>query len=369
MKKILFILGTRPEVIKLAPIISLMKKESDFSVKVCSTGQHREMLDQMLSFFKIRPDFDLNVMSENQSLFDLTSRLLELLRNVLLAESPDLVVVQGDTTSAFVGALASFYLKIPVAHVEAGLRSFDKYSPFPEEINRVFVDRLSDLLFAPTEDAKENLLREGITKGIHVVGNTVIDALFLTLSLIDNNSMERKFGFLDSKKKWILVTAHRRENFGESLRNICLALKEIAKLHPEVEIIYPVHLNPNVRETVLSILGDEKNIHLLEPLSYPELVWVMNRSYFVLTDSGGIQEEAPSLGKPVLVMRDTTERPEGVKAGVAKLVGTNRESIVRNSCLLLENEDFYRKMAKSVSPYGDGKASERIVKIIREYLG
>ena len=370
MKKILFIFGTRPEAIKLAPLIKEFQKyKQKFEVKVCVTAQHREMLDQVLKFFQIIPDFDLNLMKPNQSLFKLTASIIESLETILNEYDPELIFVQGDTTTAFAGALAGFYKKVKIAHVEAGLRSHHKYSPFPEEINRVLVGHLADYHFAPTEKARENLIREGITNNIWVVGNTVIDALFLGLLIIKEQGEElyyKHFKFLDFSKKIILVTGHRRESFGEPFKNICFALKEIADSFEDVEIVYPVHLNPNVRKPVNEILKGHPRIHLIEPLEYPYLIWLMNKSYLVLTDSGGIQEEAPSLGKPVLVMRNVTERTEGITAGTAKLVGTNREKIISQTAKLLEKSDEYDKMAKAVNPYGDGKASERIVKILTE---
>ncbi len=368
--KILLIFGTRPEAIKLAPLIKEFEKYAEiFETKVCITAQHREMLDQVLKFFKIKPDFDLNIMKPNQSLSELTANMIKEIEPVLQNFRPDLVFVQGDTTTAFVGALSAFYQKVSIAHIEAGLRSFNKYSPFPEEINRVLVGHLADYHFAPTEKAKENLFNENIKKNVYVVGNTVIDALFLGLDIIKKQGEEKFykfFNFLDFSKKIILVTGHRRESFGKPFENICNALKEIAQKHKDVEIVYPVHLNPNVRKPVFEILKGTENIHLIEPLEYPYLIWLMNKSYLVLTDSGGIQEEAPSLGKPVLVMREVTERTEGIEAGTAKLVGTNREKIAEEVSLLLEDKNEYRKMSKAVNPYGDGKASERIREIIEK---
>jgi len=356
-KKILFIFGTRPEAIKMAPVIKEFKKEKSIDVKVCITAQHREMLDQVLNFFGIKPDYDLNLMKPNQSLFDITANSLKSLEKVLDKEKPDLIFVQGDTTTAFVGALAGFYKKMKVAHIEAGLRSHNKYSPFPEEINRVLVGHVADYHFAPTERAKENLYRENIKKNVYVVGNTVIDALFLGLNIIKKEGEEKfykYFDFIDFSKKIILVTGHRRENFGKPFENICYALKEIAK-REDVEIVYPVHLNPNVKKPVNEILNGVRNIHLIEPLEYPYLIWLMSKSYLVLTDSGGIQEEAPSLGKPVLVMRDVTERTEGIEAGTAKLVGTSKETVINEISILLDNKKYYDKMAKAINPYGKGE--------------
>ena len=366
--KILFIFGTRPEAIKMAPLIKEFQKENDFDTKVCITAQHREMLDQVLEFFYIFPDYDLNIMKPNQSLFDITADTLKGLERILDEFLPDLIFVQGDTTTAFIGALAGFYKKTKIAHIEAGLRSHNKYSPFPEEMNRVLAGDLADYHFVPTQRAKENLFNENIKENVYVVGNTVIDALFLGLDIIKKQGEEqyyKYFNFIDFSKKIILVTGHRRESFGKPFENICYALKEIAE-REDVEIVYPVHLNPNVREPVNRILKGIKNIHLMEPLSYPYLIWLMNKSYLILTDSGGIQEEAPSLGKPVLVMREVTERIEGIEAGTAKLVGTNKEKIVKEAIKLLNNKEEYEKMAKSVNPYGDGKASRRIKEILKQ---
>ncbi|TCK04448.1 non-hydrolyzing UDP-N-acetylglucosamine 2-epimerase [Phorcysia thermohydrogeniphila] len=370
MNKVLLIFGTRPEAIKMAPLIKEFERYPDrFNVKVCVTAQHREMLDQVLKFFGIEPDYDLNLMKPNQSLFELTANLIKELESVLKDFNPDLIFVQGDTTTAFVGALAGFYNKVKVAHIEAGLRSNNKYSPFPEEVNRVLIGKLADFHFAPTEKAKRNLLKEGIKNNVWVVGNTVIDALLLGLQIIKEQGEEkyyRYFDFMDFSKKIILVTGHRRESFGEPFRNICFALKELADSFEDVEIVYPVHLNPNVRKPVNEILRGHSRIHLIEPLEYPYLIWLMSKSYLVLTDSGGIQEEAPSLGKPVLVMREVTERIEGIEAGTAKLVGTNKEKIILEAVKLLENQEEYNKMAKAVNPYGDGTASRKILKILME---
>lgn len=365
MVRVLFIFGTRPEAIKLAPLISVMK--DGFDVRVCITAQHREMLDSALSFFRIETDYDLNIMKPNQNLYDLTGDLVKSLKFVIEKDRPDIIFVQGDTTTTFMGALAGFYSKIKVAHVEAGLRSFNKFAPFPEEINRVLVSHIADFHFAPTQKAKMNLEREGIKQNVWVVGNTVIDALFLGLKIIHEEGDEKYkdfFSFLDFSKKIILITGHRRESFGEPFRNICFAIREIADKYEDVEIVYPVHLNPNVRKPVFEILGGHPRIHLIEPIDYPYLIWIMSKCYFVLTDSGGIQEEAPSLGKPVLVMRDTTERWEGIEAGTAKLVGTQKDKIVKEAQKLLEDKTEYEKMAKAVNPYGDGKSSERIKNII-----
>lgn len=365
--RFLFIFGTRPEAIKLAPLIVKLKDIGD--VQVCVTGQHREMLDQVLRFFSIVPNYNLNIMVKNQNLFTVTVKSLKLLEKVIEESRPDLIIVQGDTTTAFAGALAGFYNKIKVAHIEAGLRSFHKFSPFPEETNRVLVSHIADYHFAPTDKAKENLLRESISEeNIFVVGNTVIDALFMGLDTVNRN--ERRFydyfAFLDFSKRIILVTGHRRESFGKPFENICYALKEIAR--DNVEIVYPVHLNPNVRGHVYPILSGIKNIHLVEPLEYPYLIWLMSKSYLILTDSGGIQEEAPSLGKPVLVMRDVTERTEGIDAGTALIVGTDMKKIFDATRMLLTDKREYRKMARRKNPYGDGKSSKRISTVIKRLL-
>lgn len=365
--RFLFIFGTRPEAIKLAPLIGRLMEAG--RVEVCVTGQHREMLDQVLTFFSISPDYDLNIMARNQGLFALTARALRRLEAVLIESRPDLIIVQGDTTTAFTGALAGFYRRIRVAHVEAGLRSIDKFSPFPEEINRILAGQIADYHFAPTRNARLNLLRENIPgKSIFVVGNTVVDALLLGLSIVNKNERPfyEYFRFLDLSKRILLVTGHRRESFGKPFENICLALREIAR--NDVEIVYPVHLNPNVRGYVYPLLKGIKNIHLIDPLEYPFLIWLMKQSYLVLTDSGGIQEEAPSLGKPVLVLRDVTERTEGIEKGTAVMVGTDRRRIVDATHMLLSDDTKYRKMAKKKNPYGDGKSSARIRDIIMKLM-
>lgn len=363
--KVISIFGTRPEVIKSAPVVKeLRKHKKEIESKVIISAQHRKMVDQFLELFDIRPDFDLNIMRPNQTIFDVTGRCLKKLEDILRREKPHLVLVQGDTTTAFAASLAAYYLKTPVGHIEAGLRTKDKYRPFPEEMNRRLIDAIGDLHFAPTDIPKKNLLKEGVnSKSIFVTGNTVIDSLL--------DIAKRKYQFKDAflkrfvskKKRIILVTAHRRESFGKPLKSICEALREIARSF-DVEIIYPVHLNPNVQKTVRRILIGVKNIHLIEPLEYEPFVHLMEKSYIILTDSGGIQEEAPSLGKPVLVMREVTERPEGIKAGTAKLVGMNKRKIVSETSKLLISKAAYNKMAKAVNPYGDGKAAKRIVRII-----
>jgi UDP-N-acetylglucosamine 2-epimerase (non-hydrolysing) len=363
--KVISVFGTRPEVIKTAPVIKELKRYPGvIESKVIISAQHRIMVDQFLGLFNIKADFDLNIMRPNQTLFDITGRCLKKLEDILKKEKPDLVLVQGDTTTAFTASLAAYYLKIKVGHIEAGLRTDDKYRPFPEEMNRRIVSVIADLHFAPTLNAKNNLVREGISQSrIHITGNTVIDSLL--------EIAKRKHVFRDNLlskissggKKIILVTAHRRESFGKPLECICKALKEIAQLC-DVEIVYPVHLNPNVQAPVNRILGGVRNIHLIEPMEYEPFVHLMKMSYIVLTDSGGVQEEAPSLGKPVLVMREVTERPEGVKAGNAKLVGMDKRKIVSSVRKLLDSRSAYYKMSKAANPYGDGKAAKRIVNVI-----
>ncbi|MCM1321060.1 MAG: UDP-N-acetylglucosamine 2-epimerase (non-hydrolyzing) [Bacteroides sp.] len=372
MKKILFIYGTRPEAIKMAPLIKEFQKHPlRFKVAVCLTGQHRQMLDQINSFFGIKGDYDLNLMKPNQTLFDIVSGCLLGLKPILESEKPDLIFVQGDTSTVLAGALASYFCKLPIAHLEAGLRSGDKYSPFPEEGNRILAGHIADFHFCPTERAAENLRREGIPANIYMVGNTVIDALHLGLALIKKKGDKEYsdfFSYMDFSKKIVLITGHRRENFGSGFENICKAISVLADKHNDTEFIYPMHLNPNVREPVMRHLHGKVNIHLIEPLDYPYLIWLMEKCFFVLTDSGGIQEEAPALGKPVLVMRDVTERQEGVEAGTAKLVGTDCEKIVSAAEELLCGGELYKSMSNAVNPYGDGKTSERIVKILENGL-
>ena len=362
MKRILFVFGTRPEAIKLAPVIRVLRESPDFETRVAVTAQHRAMLDQVLEAFSIRPDHDLNVMQPGQSLFESTSRMIAALESVLAGERPDWVIVQGDTTTTLCGALAAFYRRIPSAHVEAGLRTGDVSQPFPEEMNRVLVSRLASLHFAPTESAAGNLRREGIDSGnIFVTGNTAIDAVL---------DVAARFppGGPPASKKAILVTAHRRESFGAGFDSICEALRQLAS-RPDVEIFYPVHPNPNVRETVRKHLDGAANVHLIEPLGYIDFVAMMARSHVILTDSGGIQEEAPSLGKPVLVMREKTERPEAVEAGTSRLVGTSAARIVRETELLLDDPEEYERRARVHNPYGDGHASERIRDVLKRAGG
>ncbi len=363
-KKILFVCGTRPEAIKLAPLILRFKDEPIFETSVVNTGQHLTMIGQVLDFFRIRADFDLAVMKENQTLFDVSVAVLAGMKKVIDSARPDLIIVQGDTTSALMGALAGYYGKIPVAHVEAGLRTGDKYSPFPEEMNRTLITSLAEYHFAPTVEAAALLTGES-RKNVFMVGNTVIDALFKALRIIEKDTaleerLRGTFRQVDLDRKVVLVTGHRRESFGEPFEQICRALSIIAE-RSDVEIVYPVHLNPNVREPVFRVLGGRKNIHLLEPVDYPSFVWLMEKCYLVLTDSGGVQEEAPSLGKPVLVMRNVTERMEGVTAGVALLVGTDCTRIVDATSTLLDDRPSYDRMVKRANPYGDGTACDKIV--------
>ncbi|MCL4510291.1 MAG: UDP-N-acetylglucosamine 2-epimerase (non-hydrolyzing) [Bacteroidetes bacterium] len=370
-KKILFVFGTRPEAIKMAPLIKEVQKFREFEARICVTAQHREMLDQVMRIFELKPDHDLNIMTKNQSLFDITSRIISKLQEILAGEKPDMVVVQGDTTTTFAGALASYYTRTKVAHLEAGLRTGNKFAPFPEEINRRLTSLVADIHLAPTPWSRDNLLKENISaEDIFVTGNTVIDALFHVVSLLKKSKpkFDSLFDGIDFSKKMVLITGHRRENFGEGFKNICESISELAKRFTDVEFVYPVHFNPNVREPVNRILRGIKNVHLIEPLDYEPFVYAMDKSYLILTDSGGVQEEAPSLGKPVLVMRDTTERPEAVEAGTVKLVGTDKRKIVDGVETLLSDQKEYLAMSRAHNPYGDGKASQRIVKIFEEYF-
>ena len=371
MKKILFLIGTRPEAIKMAPLIKTFSNKSDFIAKVGITAQHREMLDQVVNFFEIKIDYDLNIMKPNQTLHQLTSDLVTRITNeILLQEKFDYIFIQGDTTTVLAGAIASFYQKIKIVHIEAGLRSNNMHSPFPEEMNRVLTSRLSDFHFCPTQNAEENLKIENINKNIFVVGNTVIDALLLGVEKINrlgDTLFFQKYNAIDFSKKIILVTCHRRENFGKPFENICDSLMEIANQYPDIQIIYPVHLNPNIKEIAHQRLVSN-NIKLIEPLDYPELIWMMTKSYIILTDSGGIQEEAPSLGKPVLVLREVTERTEGVDAGTAILVGSNKEKILAETSLLLNDVTHYLKISQANNPYGDGRTSEKIKAILSSLI-
>ncbi|QTE22510.1 non-hydrolyzing UDP-N-acetylglucosamine 2-epimerase [Polaribacter cellanae] len=367
-KKNLIIFGTRPEAIKMAPLVNQFLKDKRFETKVCVTGQHREMLDQVLNFFDIIPDYDLSLMKPNQNLYNLTGEVIAGLKPILESFQPDFVYVHGDTTTTMAASIAGFYAGSKVCHVEAGLRTHNMLSPFPEEMNRQVAGRVATYHFAPTIKSQENLLKENILKDdILVTGNTVIDALLESSSRVENLknedvvSLKEKVNF---NNRIILVTGHRRENHGQGFINICAALKEVAIKNLDVEIIYPVHLNPNVLKPVNELLGDIKNIHLVKPLSYPSFVWLMNQSYLIVTDSGGVQEEAPSLGKPVLVMRDTTERPEAVEAGTVILVGTNTDKIIKETQELLDNSDTYNSMSSLHNPYGDGKACKRIIEFI-----
>ena len=370
MLKIAVVFGTRPEAIKLCPVVLALKANPAFECRVCVTGQHREMLQQVLDVFGVVPDKDLALMRPNQTLGGLTSRAIAAIDDYLAEEKPDIVMVQGDTTTVLAGALAAFYHHIPIAHVEAGLRTWNMESPWPEEANRVLTTRLTKWHFCPTENNKANLLKEGVSeRGIFVTGNTVIDALLMAKEMV-KKSLPIIEGLptdlMASNERMVLITGHRRENFGEGFEHICTAIRNLAVRFPETHFVYPVHLNPNVREPVGRILGHHcgKNVHLVEPQSYLPFVALMNRAYLILTDSGGVQEEAPSLGKPVLVMRDTTERPEAVTAGTVKIVGTARESIEAETIRLLTDENEYAKMKMAVNPYGDGEAVERIVKVL-----
>ena len=375
MKKVLLVFGTRPEAIKMAPLVKAFEQEASIESKVCVTAQHREMLDQVLNVFEIVPEYDLNLMKPGQDLYDITANVLLGMKGILGDFKPDIVLVHGDTTTTSATSLAAFYQKIKVGHVEAGLRTKDIYSPWPEEANRQITGILASYHFAPTTTSRGNLLKEDKDEAaILVTGNTVIDALFLALDKIENNK-ELKSDIiknintqykLDDSKKLILVTGHRRENFGQGFINICEALKTLALNNSDIDIVYPVHLNPNVQKPVNKLLSSVSNVHLIAPLQYETFLYLMSKSYFIITDSGGVQEEAPSLGKPVLVMRDTTERPEALDAGTVKLVGTNSGMIIKEAQMLLDDKLEYEKMSKAHNPYGDGKACEKIVKFIKE---
>lgn len=379
--KILIVFGTRPEAIKMAPLVHAFKAHPEFETVVCVTAQHRQMLDQVLNIFEIQPDIDLDLMRSGQDLFDVTSSVLLGMREVLKQQKPDAVLVHGDTTTAYASATAAFYAGIPVGHVEAGLRTHDIHSPFPEEFNRQVVTKIAKWHFAPTQSSQNNLIDEKIKAAdITVTGNTVIDALFWVLERIESQParlaniekfLNSKLSFVwysenpDAAKKFVLITGHRRENFGTGFLSICEAIKQLATAHPEVHFVYPVHLNPNVQKPVFELINGFDNIHLIDPLEYEPFVYLLKHAYLVLTDSGGIQEEAPSLGKPVLVMRDVTERPEAVEAGTVRLVGADTTKIVSNVSELLGNQLSYEKMSKAHNPYGDGKASERIVEVFQ----
>lgn len=381
MKKILFVFGTRPEAIKMAPVIKELGKHPEkFKNVVCVTAQHREMLDQVLELFEIKPDYDLNIMKPGQDLFDVTSNVLLGLREIITKEQPDIVLVHGDTTTSMAASLASFYCQTPVGHIEAGLRSHNKHAPFPEEINRKVTGAIADIHFAPTPKAKQNLLNEGVpAKNIFITGNTVIDSLLLAKEKLESGNLKKeitaqlskKFPSLNSvfsasNKRIILVTGHRRENFGDGFKGICQALNKITQDFLDVEIIYPVHLNPNVVKPVAKYLGDNPRIHLIEPLEYLPFLLLMDLAYIIITDSGGVQEEAPSLGKPVLVMRETSERPEAIEAGTVQLVGTDPNKIYNETANLLSDYATYQKMSFAHNPYGDGKAAENIAKILAD---
>jgi UDP-N-acetylglucosamine 2-epimerase (non-hydrolysing) len=364
MKSVLCVIGTRPEAIKMAPVILKLKSQQWANVRVLATAQHRHMLDQVLNFFNIQPDIDLDIMRPNQALTTLTSRLLLNIDNVLLAEKPDVVVVQGDTTTVMAVALACFYHRIPIGHVEAGLRTWNIQMPFPEEANRVIVSKLAHWHFAPTERSKQNLLRDGVSeKNIFITGNTVIDALLIATSKESNINIE-----LDERKRLILVTSHRRENFGEPFQNICAALRALAENNSDIQILFPVHPNPNIKDIAYKMLGNIKSIIMCDPLEYAQFVWAMKKAYLIISDSGGVQEEGPALGKPVLVLREKTERPEAIEMGVVKLIGTDQYRIIEESQRLLDDCTVYKSMARGGSPYGDGHSAERIEKVLRNHF-
>ena len=366
MIKVMSIFGTRPEAIKMAPLVKELEKREEIESIVCVTAQHREMLDQVLNTFDIKPDYDLNIMKQGQTLADVTTRSLIGLEEVIKDVKPDIVLVHGDTTTTFAGALAAFYNQVAIGHVEAGLRTYDKYSPFPEEMNRQCVDRMTDMYFAPTEISKDNLLKENIDESkIYVTGNTAIDAMSTT---VDEKYTHPELDWIKPGERMILLTAHRRENLGEPMRHIFRAIKRIVDEFNDVKVIYPIHMNPRVREVANEVFGNADRVKLIEPLEVFDFHNFQNKSYIILTDSGGIQEEAPSLGKPVLVLRDTTERPEGINAGTLKLVGTDEDTIYEETKKLLINKDEYEKMSKASNPYGDGHASERIVDAVIEYF-
>ena len=369
-KKVLLVFGTRPEAIKMAPLVKVLQQDTaHFETRVCVTAQHRQMLDQVLEVFDIQPEYDLNIMAPGQDLYDITAKVLLGLRDVLKEFAPDVVLVHGDTTTSMAAALAAFYQQINVGHVEAGLRTYDLSSPWPEEMNRQVTDRICTYYFAPTIQSQENLLRENVADSkIYITGNTVIDALLMAVDMIATDPVKQQAlhtdlqtkGYTITDRRYILVTGHRRENFGDGFLHICQAIKELAHQHPDIDIVYPVHLNPNVQRPVYELLSELPNVYLIAPLDYLPFIYAMQHSCLLLTDSGGVQEEAPSLGKPVLVMRDTTERPEAVEAGTVKLVGTNAQTIVDNVNQLLNDESLYRQMSETHNPYGDGKACERI---------
>ena len=384
MKTIMLVFGTRPEAIKMCPLVKeFVKYEDKFKTIVCVTGQHRQMLDQVLKIFNVTPDYDLNIMKNGQDLYDITTRVLLGMRNILKEVQPDIVLVHGDTTTSTATALAAFYQQIPVGHVEAGLRTYNIYSPWPEEMNRQITGRIASYNFTPTLMSKKNLIEEKVTGKIYITGNTVIDALHMVVNRLNSDeNLKRaqkatllKAGYdidrIDRGRKLILITGHRRENFGEGFTQICKAIRDLKNKYPEVDFVYPMHLNPNVRQPIHNVFGNDlnalDNIFFIEPLEYLEFVYLMERSLFVLTDSGGIQEEAPGLGKPVLVMRETTERPEALASGTVRLVGTDYNKIIKEVSTLLEDQETYQKMSKAVNPYGDGRACERIVNILLKH--
>lgn len=365
--KVMSVFGTRPEAIKMCPLVLELQKHPEIESIVCLTGQHREMLDQVMSIFGIKAQYDLNIMRPKQTLTTITTSVLEKFEEVLLKEKPDIVLVHGDTSTSFVAALAAFYQQIPVGHVEAGLRTYDKYSPFPEEMNRNLTGKIAELHFAPTVNNKNNLAKESITKNVFVTGNTVIDAFKTTVKESYQYTEPELQKINLNGKKCVLMTAHRRENLGQPLQNICNAVRKLATKYPNLEFVYPVHLNPLVQETANEILGDMENVHLIPPIDVEDMHNLMNRSFLVMTDSGGLQEEAPACGVPVLVLRTETERPEAVEAGTVKVVGVEEDDIVRESEILINDKQEYEKMAKAVNPYGDGHASERIVEHLLEW--
>jgi UDP-N-acetylglucosamine 2-epimerase (non-hydrolysing) len=376
MKKVLSIFGTRPEAIKMAPVIKELETSSNFKSEICITAQHRQMLDHVLDMFNINPNYDLDIMQDDQDLFVVTTKVLTKLKNVIRKSNPHLILVQGDTTTTFTASLAAYYLKIPIGHIEAGLRTYNKYAPFPEEINRHITSIISDFNFAPTFWAKSNLLKDGVSENkIFVTGNTVIDALKYALKLIKifkmEDKFEKRFDFLKGDKKLVLITGHRRESFGVGFRNICRAIRNLAREFPNHNFVYPVHLNPNVQKPVKSILNQNKltNIFLIKPMEYMPFVYLMKKAYLILTDSGGIQEEAITFGKPIFVMRNTTERPEGVTAGAVKLIGNEEKGIFEKCVELLTNKSKYNGMFNRKNPYGDGRASKRIIDILTRKLG
>lgn len=374
MKKILLVFGTRPEAIKMVSLIDFLKKDKRFNYKVCVTGQHKEMLDQVLELFNITPDYNLNIMRPGQTLISITTSILDGLNEILIKDKPDIMLVHGDTTTTMAATLAGYYHQVKVAHVEAGLRTGDIYSPWPEEGNRRVAGALANLHFAPTQISKQNLLKENInSSNIFVTGNTVIDSLFIAKSIIDNNcdinsNLNQQFPFINDGKRIVLITGHRRESFGKGFEEICYSIRELAERYLDVNFVYPVHLNPNVMEPVHRILEGIENVLLIPPLDYLPFIYLMSKSYLILTDSGGIQEEAPSLGKPVLVMRDTTERPEAVAAGTVILVGASKENITHYVGILLDDEVEYNKMSLAHNPYGDGNAAQKIIEALHNYF-